>query len=62
MPYFTVEEFDEQVLNITNELNEFINENNLNKKDINPEEYGVFVFYNHDVDGICSMFILEVSI
>ncbi|KAF5153416.1 hypothetical protein TpMuguga_01g02450 [Theileria parva strain Muguga] len=59
MPYFTVEEFDEQVLNITNELNEFINENNLNKKDINPEEYGVFVFYNHDVDGICSMFILE---
>uniref|UniRef100_A0A3B0MIS7 Uncharacterized protein n=1 Tax=Theileria annulata TaxID=5874 RepID=A0A3B0MIS7_THEAN len=59
MPYFTVDEFDEQVLNITVELNEFINENNLSKKDIKPEEYGVFVFYNHDIDGICSMFILE---
>ncbi|XP_954142.1 uncharacterized protein TA03005 [Theileria annulata] len=59
MPYFTVDEFDEQVLNITVELNEFIDENNLSKKDIKPEEYGVFVFYNHDIDGICSMFILE---
>lgn len=67
MPFYTIDEFESQILNIDVELNLLNNSEDTQIDLYNDEvrddrrEYGVFVFYQNDIDGICSMFILEVS-
>ncbi|UKJ88065.2 hypothetical protein MACJ_000508 [Theileria orientalis] len=65
MPFYTIDEFESQILNIDVELNLLSNSEDTQIDLYNDEvrddrrEYGVFVFYQNDIDGICSMFILE---
>ncbi|BAM39130.1 conserved hypothetical protein [Theileria orientalis strain Shintoku] len=65
MPFYTIDEFESQILNIDVELN-LLNNSEDTQIDLYDDEaredgreYGVFVFYQNDIDGICSMFILE---
>lgn len=64
MPLCTIDDFEREVLilgsdnadSYTDDSPEFSTSFAANK------EFGIFVFYQADVDGLCALFILEVCI
>eukprot|EP00371_Babesia_bovis_P002393 XP_001611040.1 hypothetical protein [Babesia bovis T2Bo] len=61
MPLCTIDDFEREVLILeTDDRDSYTNADNPNTQRAEKgHEYGVFVFYQADIDGVCALFVLE---